>query len=129
MTSRILIFVIGIIVIIFGVIYLYHSNVIPSYTPDEAGRLIGEDKFDYIIDVRTPEEWNEGHHPKAVLIPLADFTTELPQKIQNKNAEILFVCRKGIRSSAAASMAHDLGFQNVAYVKGYHYGLRHIAAL
>ena len=124
MTSRSLIAIIGTIVIVFGVIYLYHSNVIPGYTPDEARRLIGENKFDYVIDVRTPEEWNEGHHPKAVLIALAEFTTELPQKIQNKNANILFVCRKGIRSSAAAAMARDLGFKNVSYVKGYHYGLR-----
>lgn len=124
MTSRGLIIALGTIVIVFGVIYLYYSNVIPGYTPDEARRLISKNKFDYIIDVRTPEEWNKGHHPKAVLIALADFTTELPQKIQNKNSNILFVCRKGIRSSAAAAMARDLGFKNVSYVKGYHYGLR-----
>ena len=124
MTSRGLVFILGTIVIVFGVIYLYYSNSIPGYTPDEARRLISENKFDYIIDVRTLEEWNEGHHPKAVLISLDSFVTELPQKIQNKNANILFVCRKGIRSSAAAAMARDLGFKNVSYVKGYHYGLR-----
>lgn len=124
MTSRSVFALLSAVLIIFGVIYLYHSNVIPGYTPDIARQMIIDGKFDHVIDVRTPEEWNEGRHPKAILIQIDNLTTELPNKIQNKNANILFVCRKGIRSRKAAAMARDLGFTNIAYVKGYHYGLR-----
>ncbi len=113
----------SLIVIVAGIIYLYYSSSIPGYTPDQARNMIDHGDFDYIIDVRTPEEWNKGHHPKAILLPIGEFVTELPKRVLDKNAKILFVCRKGIRSSAAAAMARDIGYKNVAFVKGYHYGL------
>jgi rhodanese-related sulfurtransferase len=113
----------GISVILAGILYIYYTTIIPGYTPNQARQMIDRGDFDYIIDVRTPEEWNKGHHPKAILLPIGEFISELPKQVPDKNTRILFVCRKGIRSSAAASMARDLGYKNIAYVKGYHYGL------
>ncbi len=113
----------GFITIVAGIIYLYYATSIPGYLPYQARQMIDSGEFNYIIDVRTPEEWNKGHHPKAILLPIGDFVSELPKRVPDKNTKILFVCRKGIRSSAAASMARDMGYKNVAYVKGYHYGL------
>lgn len=92
-------------------------------TPDEAKQRIATDKYDYVIDVRTSEEWGKGHHPNAISIPIGEFVTKLPATIPNKDARILIVCRKGIRSSAAALMARDLGYTNVEWVTGLHNGL------
>jgi rhodanese-related sulfurtransferase len=113
----------GFISIFAGIIYLYYITIIPGYLPYQARKMIDRGEFNYIIDVRTPEEWNKGHHPKSILLPIGEFVSELPKRVPDKNSKLLFVCRKGIRSSAAASMARDMGYKNVAYVKGYHYGL------
>jgi rhodanese-related sulfurtransferase len=113
----------GFSIIVIGIIYLHYTTSIPGYTPNQARQMIDRNDFDYIIDVRTPEEWNKGHHPKSILLPIGEIISQLPKQVPDKNTRILFVCRKGIRSSAAASMARDMGYKNVAYVKGYHYGL------
>ena len=58
--------------------------------------MIREGKIDYIIDVRTLEEWNEGHHPDAVHLPHGRF----PENI-NKNSRLLIYCRTGRRAEIA----------------------------
>jgi phage shock protein E len=93
-------------------------------TPQEARDRIDRDLYDVLLDVRTKEEWNEGHHPKAKHLPLDIFVRELPNLVPNKDSRILIVCKRGIRSRAAASMAEDLGYTNVEWVSGLHNGLR-----
>jgi sulfur-carrier protein adenylyltransferase/sulfurtransferase len=59
------------------------------------------------VDVRTPQEYENGHIPGAVLLPLSELEArmaELPA-----TGEILFYCRSGKRSMAASLLAHDSG--------------------
>jgi rhodanese-related sulfurtransferase len=79
---------------------------------------IEKDEYDYLLDVRTPEEWNEGHHNKATLIPISNFVTELPKLISDKKATILIYCKKGIRAEATAKIAERLGYKNVYWMDG-----------
>lgn len=53
------------------------------------------------IDVRTPEEYNEGHIKGAVLLPVID--TDFPQKINElpKDKTYVVYCRTGNRSQYA----------------------------
>lgn len=88
-----------------------------------ATEMVRANKFDYIIDVRTKEEWDKGHNPKALFLSIDKIVSELPVKVKDKDSRLLFVCRKGIRSSAAAAMAARIGYKNVAYVDGIHNGL------
>jgi rhodanese-related sulfurtransferase len=101
---------------------IYTRN--PSRTPQEARERIRAGKYDVVIDVRTPDEWAQGHHSNAISIPIGEFVTKLPETVPNKDARILIVCRKGIRSKAAALMAKDLGYTHVEWVAGLHNGLR-----
>lgn len=58
-----------------------------------------------LIDVRQPDEYTEGHIPGARLMPLDELEerlSELPQK-----RDIVFYCRSGARSQAAAIIALD----------------------
>lgn len=58
-----------------------------------------------LIDVRQPGEYTEGHIPGARLMPLDELEnrlTELPQE-----QDIVFYCRSGARSQAAAIIALD----------------------
>ncbi len=51
------------------------------------------------VDVREPEEWDEGHIPGALHIPLA----ELPDRLHElpADSDVILVCRSGARSFAA----------------------------
>ena len=51
------------------IVYLFYLLSNPEISSDKAKKMIREGKIDYIIDVRTLEEWNEGHHPDAVHLP------------------------------------------------------------
>lgn len=87
-------------------------------SPEETKRIIENREFDYLVDVRTLQEWNEGHHPLAIHIPIGDFVTLLPEKIPNKNARIIFYCKKGYRASGTVEIAKKLGYKNIKYVDG-----------
>lgn len=105
--------------IVMGVIYANRTE----FSPDEARQRIREGKYDVIVDVRTPEEWAVGHRSDAISVPIGVFVTEFPKKVPNRDARILFVCRKGIRAAAAALMARKKGYTHVHSVTGDHDGL------
>jgi rhodanese-related sulfurtransferase len=87
-------------------------------TLDEAVEAIKNNEFDYIIDVRTKQEWDEGHYPTAIHIPIGEFVSLLPEKIPDRNARILFYCKKGIRASGTTVIAQKLGYKNIKYLDG-----------
>lgn len=70
-----------------------------------------------LLDVRTPEEWSQGHIEGATLIPLQELTTrargELPM-----DAEIVVYCRSGNRSAQAADYLARSGYSNISDMGG-----------
>lgn len=73
---------------------------------EEAKRLLAEGAL--VVDVRTLPEWNEGHGPEALLLPLDQLearVSELP-----KDRTLLMVCRSGARSGHAAAWLRHQGF-------------------
>ncbi|WP_019850361.1 rhodanese-like domain-containing protein [Desulfitobacterium sp. PCE1] len=87
-------------------------------SPQEGKELLDSTKGVILLDVRTPEEYQEIRIPKSKLIPLAVLKTEAPQKIKNKDAQILVYCRSGNRSAAAARILFKLGYTNVKNMGG-----------
>ena len=74
-------------------------------TVAEGKQLIDEGA--YVIDVREPHEYQEGHVAGATLIPVNsvfDRREELP-----RDSKILFVCSVGARSALACEMAAAAG--------------------
>ena len=62
-----------------------------------------------MVDVRTQEEWDEGHVKGALHIPVDDVLTEADAKLpQDKN--LLLICAAGVRSGLACEMLSALGF-------------------
>lgn len=69
-----------------------------------------------VIDVRTPEEYAEGHIPDVPLKPMqevADWIEEL-----DPSQPYVFVCRSGNRSQRVAEFLQSNGFSNVANYDG-----------
>jgi rhodanese-related sulfurtransferase len=65
----------------------------------------------FLVDVRTPGEFNEGHVKGSVNIPLNSIPAQLA-KFKNKQNIIVF-CLSGGRSSQAKSILESNGFTNV----------------
>lgn len=69
------------------------------------------DQGAYLVDVRTPVEYAEGHVKGSVNIPLNTVASQLA-KFKNKKNIVVF-CRSGGRSSQAKSILEQHGFTNV----------------
>ena len=70
-------------------------------------------EYDHIIDVRSPEEFAEGHPEGAVNIPLSEYVEDPVAFVTERDAKILFICQKGIKSRIAAEAAVRAGFRSV----------------
>ena len=71
-----------------------------------------------ILDVRTPEEFREGHLPNAILMDYYadDFRAQINKL--DKNARYLVYCRTGRRSSDAIRMMRMDGFKSLQNMDG-----------
>ncbi len=65
-----------------------------------------------VIDVRTDEEWAEGHVPGAVHVPLATLSPTHPEIAKlPKDQPVYFICRSGGRSARAADQMASAGYK------------------
>jgi rhodanese-related sulfurtransferase len=73
-----------------------------------------------ILDVRTVEEYNEGHIPNALLIDVNGDEEEFHRKTDalDKKLPVYIYCRSGARSRRAADILRGRGFNNVLELKG-----------
>lgn len=84
------------------------TPVVMSITPDEAYRIISEGIDHFLLDVRTKEEYDQGHIEGAYLIPVQELESRLDEIPTGK--QIIVYCRSGNRSRTAASILIENGF-------------------
>ena len=75
------------------------------------------DKLAVLIDVRTPEEYEEGHVPGSINIPLQQIE-KTKDVVQSKCRSIYVYCRSGARSRQAAADLRQMGYANVVNLGG-----------
>ena len=87
-------------------------------SPDEAAVLLAADPPPAVIDVRTPEEFEEGRIEGAVLIDVT--SPDFAERIAELDRDVPYVlyCRSGNRSVTAREVMADLGFADVADIEG-----------
>lgn len=71
-----------------------------------------------LIDVRTPEEFSEGHLAKAININIGSPTWQTDVETLDKNKPVLVYCKSGARSEEAANSLTNLGFKVVYNLEG-----------
>ena len=71
-------------------------------TAEEAKERMDKDDKIVILDVRTEEEYKEGHVPGALVIPNETIGSEPLEELPDPDQEILVYCRSGNRSAQAA---------------------------
>ncbi|RHO56101.1 rhodanese-like domain-containing protein [Ruminococcaceae bacterium AM07-15] len=67
-----------------------------------------------ILDVREQNEYDSGHIPGAVLLPVGTIDKNTAaQAIPEKDSTVLVYCRSGNRSKTASSVLAELGYTNI----------------
>lgn len=85
---------------------------------EEAIDIICKDPSVTLIDVRSEQEFREGHLPGAVSIPVYDLARNISKTVMCRDNVIILYCQKGARSKKAAKILADLCYTNVYTIKG-----------
>ncbi|WHX98763.1 rhodanese-like domain-containing protein [Neobacillus sp. DY30] len=86
-----------------------------NVTAEEAKILI-DNKEVVVLDIRTPEEYQDGHIPNALLIPLQELEKKLIDLEKDKS--YLLVCRSGSRSAQASEILTSKSFSTIYNMTG-----------
>ena len=70
-----------------------------------------------LLDVRTPEEFREGHIPGAVNVSLQTME-QVPSVVKDKDTPLYVYCRSGVRSRQAVGILQHMGYTHVKDLGG-----------
>jgi molybdopterin/thiamine biosynthesis adenylyltransferase/rhodanese-related sulfurtransferase len=71
-----------------------------------------------VLDVREPDEYDQGALPGALHIPRGHLESQVEGKIVDKSASVVVYCAGGVRSAFAAKTLQDLGYHDVVSMAG-----------
>ena len=89
------------------------KNSITYSNMNDIKTIMEENEGYVIIDVRTEEEYVEGHIPGAINIDNESIVGVEPEELPDKNQLILIYCRSGNRSKQAAEKLANMGYTNI----------------
>ena len=70
-----------------------------------------------LVDVRTPQEYREGHIPGSKNVPLQQLD-KISSVADNKDAPMFVYCHSGARSRQATAMLRHMGYASVNDIGG-----------
>jgi phage shock protein E len=72
-----------------------------------------------VIDVRTPQEYSEGHVDGALNLPHDTIADHIAAAVPDKNTPVVLYCHSGRRAEIALKTLKDLGYSQVENYGGY----------
>lgn len=69
-----------------------------------------------LVDVRSPQEFKEGHFEAAINIPEYEIESKIEEAVQDKSQVIVLYCTSGYRSKKAKEALEKMGYENVFYL-------------
>ena len=83
---------------------------------DAGARLLDEGYV--MLDVREPDEYEQGAIPGSMHIPRGTLETSIEQRIPDRNQPLVVMCAGGARSALAVQTLHQLGYSNAVSMDG-----------
>ena len=84
-----------------------------NITAEEAKQIMDSEEAYIILDVRTQEEYDQGHIPGAIVISHEEIAEKAEKVLTDKEQLILVYCRSGRRSKIATEALVELGYTNI----------------
>ena len=81
-------------------------------------KMMQENEGYILLDVRTMEEYKEGHIKDAICIPHETIYDTVVDTLTDKDQLIFVYCRSGIRSKEAAQKLVDMGYTKIYDIGG-----------
>lgn len=105
------------------VLSLFTTAVFASETPQISQQqllsaLIEPNNKIVVLDVRSPQEFNDGHIANAINISHNTIAEQLDQLSQYKNSTVVVYCRSGRRAGVAEEILTKNGFNNLRHLTG-----------
>ena len=70
-----------------------------------------------LLDVRTPQEYREGHIPGSKNVPLQSLD-KVTNFVNNQDTPVFVYCHSGARSAQAVSVLEGMGYTNIKNIGG-----------
>ncbi len=105
------------VLILIGIAFLFFT--LSQSTPTEISVAQAHEKYQQgalFVDVRTQEEWDQGHIANSTLIPLNDLQSRLGELPRDR--DIVVVCRSGVRSKEGMTILRQSGFKRATCMNG-----------
>ena len=71
-----------------------------------------------IVDVRSKDEWDEGHVPGAIHMSRGTIELDIEENVPDPNAVIICHCGGGGRGALATESLQKMGYENVRNMAG-----------
>lgn len=91
---------------------------VKNITPTEGKNLLASNKNIHLLDVRTVEEFSDGHIPGSVNIPVESLPDSNLTKDLPFDTKIIVYCHSGYRASQAANYLESLGYTDISNMGG-----------
>ena len=92
------------------------EDAVPEIAPHELAARFAAGDRPLLLDVREPREWELARIEGARLVPLGTLAGAIPSL--DREAEIVVMCKSGVRSANAARQLRDAGFRRVLNLAG-----------
>lgn len=89
------------------------QTVYKNISAEEAKQIMDTEEGYIILDVRTQEEYAQGHIPGAILIADTEIEEKAEQILTDKDQQILVYCRSGRRSKLASEKLLQMGYTSI----------------
>ena len=111
--KRILALILAMLLVLTGCGGTTVENTYQQITQEEAKEMMDTQEVS-ILDVREQDEFDAGHIPGAVLLPVGTITKDTAASvIPELDSTVLVYCRSGNRSKTASKALADLGYTNI----------------
>ena len=96
---------------------LFGTKGYKSISAQATKERLNENKDTLLVDVRSRDEYKQGHIPGSKNIPL-DQIAQIEKTAKDKDKEIILYCLSGARASSACSALCQMGYTNVSNMGG-----------
>ena len=83
-----------------------------------AKMILKNDKDAKLVDVRSPQEYKEGHLPSSINLPLYKIEEQYKKVFPDENTAIIVYCQSGNRSNKAIEILESKGYKNLYNIDG-----------
>ncbi len=95
---------------------IYRSK--ENLTKEELKEVLKNYSNVILLDVRSHQEYEEGHINRAINIPTYELYRSAPRVLKDKDAIIIAYCTVGVRSKHAIDILRKMGYKNLYHLSG-----------